>query len=370
MLIPSDVPDVPITLVLPATGPLPGLEALFAALVAQTLPPARLIVAVESRQDPAYRRVADLARDYPQLNTELVVAGLSDDRAQKCTNILGALARLDPGDSYIVLFDADIRPQPWWVAMLVGPLAAGRADIVNGYRWQAPRSVSLATALGAAVDRGIAVLPRLDGFRLLWGGSLALTRRALDQIDIPATLARALTEDLVIADRAAALGLRVMTRRALRVPTPLDGTIGAVWRFGRRQYQIVHVYRRGAWGFALGVCTADLAARVTLLVAALASDPATAGIAIAGLVCLGLLGSLAVELRRAIGRRLGGADPAALTLVFHLLVWAFLPIAAFHASAVWAALAYSPVAWAHVRYRVDRRGRVIGACRAAPFSRP
>jgi hypothetical protein len=65
-------------------------------------------------------------------------------------------------------------------------------------------------------------------------------------------------------------------------------------------------------------------------------------------------------LRQAIGRRLGVADPAGLVATQHLLVWATLPLAAFHASLVWAAAVRSPVTWAHVRYTI-RRGRVVGA---------
>ena len=50
-----------VALVLPATGALPGLEDLLAALTAQSLRPRRLIVSVEAREDPAYPRVAALA---------------------------------------------------------------------------------------------------------------------------------------------------------------------------------------------------------------------------------------------------------------------------------------------------------------------
>jgi hypothetical protein len=60
---------------------------------------------------------------YPMLSTELIVAGLSDRRAQKCTNLLAAVARTGPADRYIVLVDSDILPQPWWLAALLGPLA-------------------------------------------------------------------------------------------------------------------------------------------------------------------------------------------------------------------------------------------------------
>lgn len=126
------------------------------------------------------------------------------------------------------------------LAALLGPLAAGRADIVNGYRWQVPVSLSPAIAIVAAIDRAISTIPRPDPFRMLWGGSIALSRSALEAIDLDATLARALTEDLPIADRAASLGLRVVTDRALRLPIPLIGSFDQIWCFARRQYQFIH----------------------------------------------------------------------------------------------------------------------------------
>jgi len=94
MLVPNEIPDARPTLILPATGPLPGLEALFDALLGQTLAPGRMIVAVESPADPAFARVSKLAARYPALPVELVIAGISSERAQKCTNLLAALARL------------------------------------------------------------------------------------------------------------------------------------------------------------------------------------------------------------------------------------------------------------------------------------
>src|SRR5437868_6270189 len=257
--------SVSVALVLPVTGTLPGLEDLLAALTAQSLKPRRLIVSVEAREDPAYRRVAALAEQFPQLNVELVVAGLSALRSQKCTNLLAALAQLDPEDAYIVVLDSDIRPQPWWLAMLVAPLAAGRADLVNGYRWPVPTRISLGTVLVAAIDRAIAVLPRLRRTRPAWGGSLAFTRSALAALDLPNTIGHTLTEDLPIGDRAAKTGLRLLTRRAIRPPTPLGGNFRDVWRFARRQYQLIRLYRPGLWCFAAFVVTTDLAARIALL---------------------------------------------------------------------------------------------------------
>ncbi|MFC7541366.1 hypothetical protein ACFQU2_20480 [Siccirubricoccus deserti] len=45
-----------VTLILPVTGPQPGLPALLACLGAQTLLPRRLVVVIESASDPALAR--------------------------------------------------------------------------------------------------------------------------------------------------------------------------------------------------------------------------------------------------------------------------------------------------------------------------
>jgi hypothetical protein len=351
-----------VALVLPATGALPGLEDLLAALTAQSVRPRRLIVSVEAREDPAYRRIAALAEQFPQLNVELVVAGLSPLRSQKCTNILAALAQLDADDAHIVLLDADIRPQPWWLAMLVAPLAAGRADLVNGYRWPVPTRMSLGTVLVAAIDRAIAVLPRIRWARPTWGGSLAFTRNALAVLDLPNTIGHALTEDLPIGDRAEQTGLRVLTRRAIRPPTPLSGNFRDVWRFARRQYQLIRLYRPELWCFAAFVVTTDLAARIALL-----SNVLDWGAALPAVLVLACLGSISTEIRLAIGGKLGLTDGIGLRLAQHLLAWTILLAPMFHASVIWGGAVTSPVVWRHVRYVVDKTGRVIDVTRQ-PYS--
>ena len=354
--------SVSVALVLPATGALPGFEDLLTALSAQSLKPRRLIVSVEAREDPAYRRVATLAEHFPQLNVELVVAGLSPLRSQKCTNLLAALAQLDADDAYIVLLDADIRPQPWWLAMLVAPLAAGRADFVNGYRWPVPTRISLGAVLVAAIDRAVAVLPRVRWTRPAWGGSLAFTRNALAALDLPNTIGHSLTEDLPIGDRAAQMGLRMLTRRAIRPPTPLAGDLRDVWRFARRQYQLIRLYRPGLWCFAAFVVTTDLPARIALL-----SNVLGWGLALTALLVLACLGSIATEIRLAISRKLGVTDRIGFRVAQHLLVWTILPAPMFHATVVWGGAITSPVVWRHVRYVVDKTGQVIDVSRR-PYS--
>jgi hypothetical protein len=351
-------------LVLPATGTLPGLEDLLAALAAQSLASRRLIVSVESREDPAYARLASVAERYPTLRIDLVVADLSPLRSQKCTNLLAALAQLDEDEDHVVLLDADIRPQPWWLASLVAPLAAGRADLVNGYRWPVPTRLSLGTVLVAAIDRAIAVLPRLSTIRPIWGGSLALARGALEKLDLPVTIGRTVTEDLPIGDRAKQVRLRVLTRRAVRPATPLSGNLPELWRFGRRQYQLIRLYRPSLWCFAAFVVSTDLLARVLLV-----STLAAAGPALAATIVVAFLGSAAAEIRQLIGMRLGCPDRLGFRLAQHLLVWTLLPVPVFHASVIWGGLVTSPVVWRHISYIVDKAGRVMSVDRRPHSSR-
>jgi hypothetical protein len=358
--IPISGPVADIVLLLPATGSLDNLENLLAALGRQSVRAGRLIIAVESPDDPAYRRATELAKTHREPAIDVVVANVSNRRGQKCTNILAALTRLTADDRFVVMLDADICPQSWWLGALVAPLATGNADLVNGHRWLVPKPPTLASVLVAHIDRALAVLPRLAPAGIVWGGSLALTRETLEILDLARTLDREVVEDLPIGGRVAETGLRLLTRLALRVPTPLQGSWRELWSFGRRQGQFVRLYRPRLWCCANLIATADFLARVVLAWHLLAegSPPALRVLAL-----VAALGSVATEFRRAVGRRIGVADGLVCTTYQHLLTWAILPIGAWYISLIWASTFTSVVRWAHVQYSLDRSGRVLAAQR-------
>src|SRR5262249_22686784 len=145
---------------------------------------------------------------------------------------------------------------------------------------------------------------------------------------------------------------------AIRPLTPIDGSMGDLWRFARRQYQLIRLYRSGLWRFAGFVVTTDVVARIVLLATMTASSAAVAAIVITA-----ALGSATVEIRLAIGRKLGVRDGIGFVGLQHLLVWAILPVPSFHASVIWSSIVTSPVVWRHVRYLVDRNGQVNGVFR-------
>jgi cellulose synthase/poly-beta-1,6-N-acetylglucosamine synthase-like glycosyltransferase len=254
-----------VTLVLALRGEQPGLAALFAALAAQEFRARRLIIAVESTHDPALAQSAALAALLP-FPLQSVIAGEAEATAQKCANLAAAMALIDEADDAIVVLDGDIRPQAYWLGCLVGPILDGRYDIVTGYRWLQAGGAGFVVQAIAWLDHAVALLPRLRGLGLLWGGSTAYSAAALRQLDLPGLYARQLVDDLSAGLKARALGLRILTRRALLVPLP---STARGFAFYRRQFQYGWHYQPKAPAMALGITMAHALGVLLLLVGSL-----------------------------------------------------------------------------------------------------
>ncbi|MCU0945306.1 MAG: methyltransferase domain-containing protein [Rubritepida sp.] len=332
-----------VTLILPLTGDQPGLAALFAALAAQSFAARRLIVAVESAEDPAAAQALALADALP-FPIELVVAGEAEETAQKCANLAAALARVDAADEVVVTLDGDIRPQPFWLAALVGPLLDGRYDLVTGYRWLMPGAGGWGAQAIAWLDRGAAILPKWPRLGLIWAGSTGYTRAALEQLDLPVLYARQLSDDLSAGVRARALGLRVLTRRILLLPVPGAGR-GA--GFYRRQFQFGWRYHPFVTLTALGVALGTAAGWVALVGLLLGGS----GLAALALILLVALRVALWILHGAIAARIASPDdPRARRrqLAMALLPWPVLLLP----FVILAALPARRMEWRGVRYAI------------------
>jgi len=346
LALPAVAAEGRVVLLLPLSGRAPGLEALFAALAAQTLRPHRLIVAVEAAEDPAHARAAALAPLLP-CPLELVIAGRHDGRGQKNTNLIAALGRLAPEDQVVVLLDADIRPPPWWLSALATPVLRGEADLVTGYRWPLPEG--LVGAFWAALDRGFALLPKPAAFGFVWAGSLAMSPAAVARMGLARRLAATLSDDLTIGAAATALGLRVLHRRALLLPSPAEGPPRAQLGFARRQVQMLRLYRPGWW--ALGAAGAVLSLAAWLALAAQAAAGGGAALAAAGAGAA--IGLLRWQGQRRVAARLGlPADPPAAAAAQAVLA-ALPPLLAAYALGLFlATLRVRRIRWRHVDYAV------------------
>ena len=342
---PGAVPNARVTLVMALTGTARGLPQLLRSIEAQTLKPHRILIAVESADDPAYRAIRNAVAD-ASLNVEIVVAGLAETAGQKCVNIAAALDRLDARDDYVAFLDADIAPQPWWLSALVAPLERPDCGVVSGYRWPTIARETLGAHLILALDRGIAVLPRFRWTQAVWGGTIAMTRETAERLELGKHLRNRLLDDLTVGELARRAGIPVFYRRVLRVPTPLTFDLETAWRFGHRQYQLVRLYRPQLWLFALATVTLQLACWI-----ALASPPARA-FALPALATLFGLALTETALLDRIGKRLGNHDRVSTLPAQWLLCLAKPLVDLFHWSMIVAAARVRSVTWGHVRYRV------------------
>ena len=346
-----------VTVILPLTGPAPGLEAQLAALAVQTLTPRRLVVAIESEADPACARIRALAPacHFP---VEVVIAGHVPWRGQKNTNLIAALAVVDAQDEAVVLCDGDIRPQPWWLSAAASPAIDGTHDVITGFRWQTLHGRGAVGHLVAWIDRMAATLVLPPRFGLVWGGTIGLSRRALAVLDLPRLLDRALLDDLPIGAAARRAGLRLLSRGALTVPTPAEGSAPAQLRFLRRQLQLVRIHKPG--GFALLMLVMHLTALGWLLALAALPDP----VAFAVLVGLSGCGLVRAGAQAAIAARIGAPDPPRGRLA-QALVALVPPLAdGLVAALCWTMLRPRRVRWRHVEYEVLGPDRVRVVARA------
>lgn len=254
-----------VSLVLALRGDQPGLAALFSALAAQEFPARRLIIAVESADDPALAQARAMAHKLP-FPLECVIAGEAEVTAQKCANLAAAMALIDQQDDAVVALDGDIRPQDYWLGCLVGPILDGRYDIVTGYRWLQPGSTGWMAQAVAWLDHAVALLPKLEGIAALWGGSTAYSAEALRRLDLPRLYARQLSDDLSAGLKARALDMRILTRRALLVPLP---SVSRGFGFYRRQFQYGWHYHAAAIAITLGVTTFHAMGILVLLAASI-----------------------------------------------------------------------------------------------------
>jgi cellulose synthase/poly-beta-1,6-N-acetylglucosamine synthase-like glycosyltransferase len=347
--------DVPLMLLIPVTGSSVDLERLARLISAQWLTPRRIVFIVEAVEDPAFERLKQVLAHLPG-GAEIFVAGPASAAAQKSHNLARALSHHDDGSQFIVLADADIAPQPHWLADIVQPLARGRAQMVSGYRWVLPMDCRPGSLVGAWAERAIASLPKPPWYTLAWGGSLGFTPGTAQRIGAVQVLEKAVSDDISLARAGRRHGIDVLYRKRLLVPTPFSHSVPSLVAFGARQYQMLRLHQRGIWWNALVAVSGAMVLKSWLwwhaftsafwfqvLVAFLLATYATYGLRM-------------LRARRVASWTVGSCRAEAAMLLVPL----FGPVVdVIHLAALLSGWSVSRVDWAHCSYKLDQ-GRVVG----------
>ncbi len=339
------------------------LDPFLRSLFDQDYPEYRLIFAVESADDPA---VAAIAPWREQLGTRvaLVVAGLSVNEGQKTTNLLAAVARLEPDDEVIVLADADIVADRDWITQLVAPLTRGEADLVSGFTWVVATDRRPATFLLASIAAALSTFPRLPFLNAAWGGSTALTRQTFDKLGVAAAWRGTLSDDLQLTAIAQRAHCRIAAPSDV-LPRTLGHTAGfaAVAAQARRWYMLVRIYLPATYALMLAGATFIASGWFIALAGAVTGDALAAKVFAGALVCAALRDAGRAILVTRLWGRAGLRENLAFLLVEPLIA----PIASVsNAAFAWSALGMRRTTWAGITYELDgpQKVKVVGRASA------
>ena len=335
----------------------PFLRSLFE----QDYPDYRVIFAVEAGDDPAVAAIAPW-RERLGGQVALVVAGLSIDEGQKTTNLLAAVARLEPADEVILLADADIVAGRDWIAQLVAPLTNGKADLVSGFTWVVPSDGRPATFLLASIAAALSTFPRLPFLNAAWGGSTALTRQTFDKLGVAAAWRGTLSDDLQLTAIAQRARCRIAAPPDV-LPRTLGHTAGfaAVAAQARRWYMLVRIYLPATYGLMLLGATFIASGWIVALVGAVGGSALALAAFAGALVCAALRdGGRAILVTRLWGRA-GLRENLAFLIIEPLIA----PVASVsNAAFAWSALAMRRTTWAGITYELRGPQKVKVLARA------
>jgi len=333
-------------LIIPVRGIPANLDALWQGICAQSDRPSRVVFAVESAHDPAHGMLQALRGGPP---IELVVAGATAQRAQKVHNQLAALRTLRPGDDVVVFADADIAPDPNWLARLIRGLDPG--NMASGYRWMVPTDERWATAFACVANSSIATVPR-RAWSIAWGGSMAIHRSTLEALPIEQCWDRAALDDLPLTRAMKARGLRVRAPRDALVQGPASYDWKDAIAFGRRQYLFVRMHTPLHWLAAAGATTIPLIGWVVAVPLAVNGSASALGV----IVAANALDHLRAYFRRRVGRKLWGTKMSRRLAL--LDSWGTPAVLAVHAAVIWSTLLGRKITWAGRIYWLDSRQQV------------
>ena len=140
----------------------------------------------------------------------------------------------------VALVDADTTPHPSWLRELAAPLADPHVGAATGNRWYMPETSSW----GALVRYlwNAAAIVQMYWYEVAWGGTLAVKRKVIDELDLLGRWRQALCEDTMLYRQLGKQGLRVKFVPALMMVNREDCGLGSCLSWIRRQLLTMRLY--------------------------------------------------------------------------------------------------------------------------------
>jgi cellulose synthase/poly-beta-1,6-N-acetylglucosamine synthase-like glycosyltransferase len=251
-------------IILPCKGVPKDLEQNLAPFLTLDYPDYSIYFALESETDAAYPIISRLIENKP--NASIVIAGLATQCGQKNYNLLAAIRKAHDAEVY-VFADADIEPQPSWLADLILPLSSPKITVTTGFRWLIAKKGSISDFTHVYINiflyTGLTVV-NFIGKTFLWGGSMAIRRKDFEELNVAEFWSHTVVDDNSLSEV-----ILKNHRKSIVVPgcvTPSDDllpTINTGIKWFSRQIMFCKAHQRLLWMF--GVVPAAIAAFLVML---------------------------------------------------------------------------------------------------------
>jgi len=350
-----------VAVVVPCKGSDVGLEKNLRSLFRQDYLDYELRFVVESSGDLAYPVIRRLMAQYPEVSSQVLIAGQADQSGQKVHNLCVATADLAEDIRYVAFADSDARLRRQWLRALVSRLDRPGVGAATGYRWYVPVRSSLANHLVYSLNSNIAVFLGSRSPTVVWGGSWAIRRDTFEALGLREAWTGTLSDDLVASRLLQQAGLRVLFEPACMVASPMNMTLGDLFWFVRRQYVMGRFYLPMWWALVvLAITFSNLVFLASLGAAAWCLARVSPWVWLPGSVCLilygiSMLGGLfRQDLARTYLPRLQGT----LRTARHFELWTGPLVALVNWIELVGSMLGREITWRGIGYRLAPGGRV------------
>jgi ceramide glucosyltransferase len=201
-----------VTIFKPVHGMEERLKENLASFFEQDYPDFEIMIGGRSSDDPAVAVAQQLRRQYPYVNSRIVLSGPPEWPNAKVFT-LSKMVQLSERD-FFISSDSDVRVEKDFLRNVVPPLLDKKMGLVSClYRGDPSRDFwSFLEALGMSVEMpsGVVVAEMLEGIRFALGPAVAFRRDSLDAIGGIASTADYYSDDYVLGNKIWAAGYKVI----------------------------------------------------------------------------------------------------------------------------------------------------------------
>jgi ceramide glucosyltransferase len=221
------------------------------ALLKQEYPDFEVVFVTATADDPSIPCLRKVAAEFPQVRTNFVIAGKSNERGEKVNNLIQAVSHADLRSEVFVFTDSDARPRETWLRDLISPLREEQVGVSTGYRWLFPSRGNLASVLRSAWNASVVTVLGNHALNFAWGGSMAIRRTTFERARVLAHWKHSISDDYSLARAIKKAGLKIYYEPRCLIASHGSCSWRELLQWSTRQIIITKVYWRRLWQLAL-----------------------------------------------------------------------------------------------------------------------